>query len=40
MPLVMSADFARRVRRKLRCIGRYDLRGIGKSQEVFTLVEE
>lgn len=40
VPLLMSADFARRVRRKLRSVGRYDLRGIGKSQEVFTLVEE
>ncbi len=40
VPLLMSAEFARRVRRKLRSVGRYDLRGIGKSQEVFTLVEE
>ncbi len=40
VPLLMSADFARQLHRPLRSVGRYDLRGIGKSQEVFTLAEE
>ena len=40
VPLLLSADFARHIRRKIRSVGRYDLRGIGKSQELFTLVEE
>ena len=40
VPLLMSADFARQVHRPLRSVGRYDLRGIGKSQEIFTLVDE
>ena len=40
VPLLMSSDFARHIRHKLRSVGRYDLRGIGKSQEVFTLVDE
>ena len=40
VPLLLSAEFARHIRRKLRSVGRYNLRGIGKSQEVFTLVEE
>ena len=40
VPLLMSADFARQLRRPLRSVGRYDLRGIGKSQEVFTLADE
>ena len=41
VPLLMSAEFARLLtHRPLRKVGRYDLRGIGKAQEVFTLVEE
>ena len=40
VPLLLSAEFARHIARKLRSVGRYDLRGIGKSQEVFTLVDE
>ena len=40
VPLLLSGDFARLVRRPLRKVGRYDLRGIGKAQEVFTLAEE
>ena len=40
VPLLMSADFARQLHRPLRSVGRYDLRGIGKSQEVFTLADE
>ncbi len=40
VPLLMSADFARQLHRPLRSVGRYDLRGIGKSQEVFTLPDE
>ncbi len=40
VPLLMSGDFARLVQRPIKKVGRYDLRGIGKAQEVFTLVEE
>ena len=41
VPLLLSAEFARLLpHRALRKVGRYDLRGIGKAQEVFTLVEE
>ena len=41
VPLLMSGEFARMVApRPLRKVGRYDLRGIGKAQDVFTLVDE
>ncbi|MEO8858467.1 MAG: adenylate/guanylate cyclase domain-containing protein, partial [Burkholderiaceae bacterium] len=40
VPLLLSADFARHIRRKMRSVGRFDLRGIGKSQELFTPVDE
>ena len=40
VPLLLSAEFARHIARNLRSVGRYDLRGIGKAQEVFTLADE
>jgi adenylate cyclase len=38
-PLLMSREFAARIRRPLRSIGHFDLRGIGGPQEMFTLAE-
>jgi adenylate cyclase len=40
VPLLLSSDFARHVSRTLKHVGRYDLRGIGKSQDVFTPAED
>lgn len=40
VPLLMSSEFARMLRRPLKKVGRYDLRGIGKAQDVFTVVDE
>ena len=37
VPLLLSTDFARQVRRPLRSIGRHDLRGVAGAQEVFTI---
>lgn len=36
-PLLMSADFAQLVHGPLRSVGRHDLRGIARAQELFTL---
>jgi adenylate cyclase len=36
-PLLLSRELAARVRRPLRSIGRFDLRGVAGTQEVFTL---
>lgn len=38
-PLLLSAPFAKLVRRPLRSVGTFDLRGIGASQELFTPLE-
>jgi len=40
VPLLMSSEFARMVKRPLRHVGRYDLRGIARTSELFTLPEE
>ncbi len=40
VPLLLSADFARLVRRPLRSVGRHDLRGVAKAQELFTVAPE
>ena len=37
---LLSAEFARLVKRPLRSVGRFDLRGISKTSELFALVEE
>ena len=39
VPLLLSEEFAARVRRPLRSLGRFDLRGIAEAQEVFTLAK-
>jgi adenylate cyclase len=36
VPLILSQEFARRVRRPLRSLGRFDLRGLAGVHEVFT----
>jgi hypothetical protein len=38
-PLLLSKEFAARVRRPLRSIGHFDLKGIDGPQEMFTLEE-
>lgn len=40
VPLLLSENFARLIHRPLRSVGRYDLRGIAKTSELFTLDEE
>jgi adenylate cyclase len=39
-PLLMSREFAARIRRPLRSIGHFDLRGLSGPQEMFTLEKE
>jgi adenylate cyclase len=39
VPLLLSEEFAARVRRPLRSLGRRDLRGVAGAHEVFTLAE-
>ena len=39
-PLLLSREIAARVRRPLRSLGRFDLRGVAGTQEVFTLEKE
>jgi adenylate cyclase len=38
-PLLLSREFAARIRRPLRSIGHFDLKGIGGPQEMFTLAD-
>jgi len=40
IPLLMSRDFARQVQRPVVSVGRHDLRGIAKAQELFRLRED
>ncbi len=40
VPLLLSEDFARRITRPLRSLGRFDLRGVAGSHEVFAVREE
>jgi adenylate cyclase len=40
IPLLMSQEFARLVRRPLRSAGRFDLRGVAGTQELFALPEQ
>ena len=40
VPLLLSSDFARLIDRPLRSVGRYDLRGVARAQELFTIVDE
>lgn len=40
VPLLLSAEFARLIQRPLRSVGQYDMRGIAKRNELFTVVEE
>ena len=39
-PLLLSAEFADRIRRPLRLVGEFDLRGIAGIQKIFTLDED
>jgi adenylate cyclase len=39
VPLLLSEEFAARVQRPLRSLGRRDLRGVAGAHEVFTLAE-
>ncbi|HXZ94276.1 MAG TPA: adenylate/guanylate cyclase domain-containing protein, partial [Burkholderiales bacterium] len=39
VPLAVSQEFAARVRRPLRALGRFELAGIGGAHEVFTLAK-
>jgi adenylate cyclase len=38
-PLLMSREFAARIARPLRSVGRFDLRGVAGTQELFALPE-
>ena len=40
VPLLLSKELAAHIRRPIRSIGHFDLRGIGGPQEMFTLGEE
>ena len=40
VPLLLSDNFARLISRPLRSVGRFDMRGIAKTSELFTLDEE
>jgi len=40
VPLLLSAEFAAQVRRPLRALGEFDLRGVAGRQQIFTLPEE
>lgn len=40
IPLLMSRDFAQRVTQPVQSVGRHDLRGIAKAQELFRLRED
>ena len=40
VPLLLSKEFAARVRRPMRSIGHFDLRGVGGPQEMFTIGNE
>jgi adenylate cyclase len=40
VPLLLSEEFAARIKRPLRSLGRRDLRGVAGAHEVFTLAEE
>jgi adenylate cyclase len=37
VPVAVSAEFARQVKRPLRSLGKFDLKGVAGSQEIFTL---
>ena len=39
-PLLMSREFAARIRRPIRSIGHFDLRGLSGPQEMFTLEKD
>ena len=40
VPLLLSAEFAAQIRRPLRTLGEFDLRGVAGKQLIFTLPEE
>ena len=40
VPLLLSEEFAARIRRPLRSIGHFDLRGVSGPQEMFTLEKD
>ena len=40
VPLLMSREFASHIRRSVRSIGHFDLRGVDGPQEMFTLGDE
>ena len=40
VPLLVSKEFAAQIRRPLRSIGHFDLRGLSGPQEMFTLEKE
>ncbi|MNC94309.1 hypothetical protein D3C83_111280 [compost metagenome] len=40
VPLLMSQEFAARLQRPLRSAGRFDLRGVAGTQELFALPED
>jgi adenylate cyclase len=39
-PLLLSSEFAAHIRRPLRSIGHFDLRGVSGPQEMFTLGQD